>query len=103
MFNFNLINSHLQMISGYQRRNRKSTICIPLKNAQQKTADQLTKCLYHIYNQSGTYQVFSDAFEQGALTQGLGFISHYISYTDDPISGDICHRYIDMKSCLFDP
>ncbi len=103
MFNFNLINSHLQMISGYQRRNRKSTICIPLKNAQQKTADQLTKCLFHIYNQSGAYQVFSDAFEQGALTQGLGFISHYISYTDDPISGDICHRYIDMKSCLFDP
>ncbi len=103
MFNFNLINSHLQMISGYQRRNRKSTICIPLKNSQQKTADQLTKCLYHIYNQSGAYQVFSDAFEQGALTQGLGFISHYISYNDDPISGDIKHRYIDMKSCLFDP
>ncbi|HET7336301.1 MAG TPA: hypothetical protein VFJ23_00240 [Candidatus Nitrosotalea sp.] len=103
MFNFNLINAHLQMISGYQRRNRKSTICIPLKNAQQKTADQLTKCLFHIYNRSGAYQVFSDAFEQGALTQGLGFISHYISYTDDPISGDICHRYIDMKSCLFDP
>lgn len=103
MFNFNLINSHLQMISGYQRRNRKSTVCIPLKNAQQKTADQLSKCLYHVYNQSGTYQVLSDAFEQGALTQGLGFISHYISYTDDPISGDIKHRYIDMKSCLFDP
>jgi hypothetical protein len=103
MFNFNLINAHLQMISGYQRRNRKSTICIPLKNAQQKTADQLTKCLFHIYNQAGTYQVFSDAFEQGALTQGLGFISHYISYVDDPISGDIKHRYIDMKSCLFDP
>lgn len=103
MFNFNLINAHLQMISGYQRRNRKSTLCIPLKNAQQKTADQLTKCLFHIYNQSGAYQVFSDAFEQGALTQGLGFISHYISKTDDPVSGDIKHRYIDMKSCLFDP
>lgn len=103
MFNFNLINAQLQMISGYQRRNRKSTICIPISNAQNKTADQLTKCLYHIYNQSGAYQVFSDAFELGAITQGLGFISHYISYNDDPISGDICHRYIDMKSCLFDP
>lgn len=102
-FNFNLLNAHLQMISGYQRRNRKSTISIPLKNAHQKTADLLTKCLFHIYNQSGTYQVFSDCFEQGALTQGLGFISHYIDYTDDPISGDIKHRYIDMKSCLFDP
>lgn len=103
MFNFNLINAQLQMISGYQRRNRKSTIVIPLKNSQQKTADQLTKCLYHVYNKSGSYQVFSDAFEQGALTQGLGFISHYISHLDDPISGDICHRYVDMKSCLFDP
>lgn len=103
IFNFNLINSQLQMISGYQRRNRKSSICIPIQSPMQQTADQMTKCLYHVHNQSGAYQVYSDAFELGALTQGLGFVSIYKDTCNDPISGDIKLRYIDMKSCLFDP
>jgi hypothetical protein len=103
IFNFNLINSTLQMISGYQRRNRKSTICVPVQSPMQKTADQLTKCLYYVHNKSGAYQVYSDCFEQGALTQGLGWISIYKDMTEDPISGDIRLKYIDMKSCLFDP
>lgn len=103
IFNFNLINSTLQMISGYQRRNRKTTICIPIQSPMQKTSDQMTKCLYYVHNQSGAYQVYSDVFEQGALTQGLGFVGIHKDTTKDPISGDICLRYVDMKSCLFDP
>jgi hypothetical protein len=103
MFNFNLIQPQINMIGGYQRRNRKSTICIPVKNGNQKTADQMTKCLYHIHNTSGAYQVYSDAFEQGALIQGLGFVSIYKSLVDDPVSGDIKVRYVDPKSTLYDP
>ena len=103
IFNFNILNGAVQMISGYQRKNRKSSVCIPIMSAAQKTSDQLTKCLYHIHNQCGAYQIYSDAFEQGALTQGLGFISVYKDMTDDPVSGDIKIRYVDMKSCLYDP
>lgn len=103
IFNFNILNGAVQMISGYQRRNRKASICIPTLSPMQKTADQFTKCLYHIHNQAGAYQIYSDAFEQGALTQGLGFISIYKDTTNDPISGDIKLRYVDMKSTLFDP
>lgn len=103
IFNFNLINSMLQMISGYQRRNRKSTIVIPVHSEMQKTADQLTKCLYYVHNKSGAYQVYSDAFEQGALTQGLGLISIFKDTTEDPVSGDIRLRYVDFKSILIDP
>lgn len=103
MFNFNLINSMVQMVSGHQRRNRKSSVCIPIQSPAQKTADQLTKCLYHVHNQSGAYQTYSDAFEQGALTQGIGLVSIYNDTTDDPSSGDIKLRYIDFKSVLIDP
>lgn len=102
-FNFNLINSTLQMISGYQRRNRKTTVCIPTLPNMQKTSDQITKCLYHVHNQSGAYQIYSDAFEQGALTQGIGLISIFKDTTNDPISGDIKLRYVDFKSVLIDP
>lgn len=103
IFNFNLINSTIQMITGYQRRNRKSTICIPVQNGLQKTADQMTKCLYHVHNQSGAYQVYSDAFEQGALTQGIGLVSIFKDTSNDPISGDIKLRYVDFKSIIIDP
>ena len=103
MFNFNLINSQLQMVSGHQRRNRKSSICIPTHEPMQRTADQFTKCLYHVHSQSGAYQVYSDAFEQGALTQGMGLVSIYNDLSDDPSSGDIKLRYIDFKSVLIDP
>lgn len=102
IFNFNLINATIQMVTGYQRRNRKSTICIPVQKQYQKSADQITKCLYHVHKNGG-YQVYSDAFESGALAQGLGFVSIYKDLSKDPISGDICLRYVDMKSCLFDP
>ena len=102
MFNFNIINPIVQAVSGHQRQTRKSTICIPIKGASQKTADQLTKCLYHIHS-NGVYQTYSDAFEQGALIQGNGFLYVYTDLTDDPISGDIKVRYLDMKQCMFDP
>ena len=103
IFNFNIINPIIQAISGQQRQTRKSTIAIPIHSGMQKTADQLTKCLYYVHNQSGAYQVYSDCFEQGALTQGIGFISIFKDTTQDPVSGDIKLRYIDFKSCLCDP
>lgn len=101
--NFNIINPAVQMISGSQRKNRKSTICIPIMSPMQKTADQMTKCLYHVHNKCGAYQIYSDAFEQGALVQGLGFVTMFKDTSNDPISGDISLRYVDMKSCLYDP
>ena len=103
IFNFNIIQGLISTISGYQRRNRKTSTCIPILNQAQKTSDQLTKILFHVCNKTGAYQVYSDCFEKGALTQGLGFCYSYIDKTSDIISGDIKKRYVDMKSCLFDP
>ncbi len=103
IWNFNLTNSAIQMVSGYQRRNRKTSICIPVNKIGQKTADQRTKCLYYSMNKSGAYQIFSDCFELGALTQGMCFLSVFPNYTQDPVSPDICYRHVDMKSVLFDP
>ena len=102
IWNFNIMNPIVQAISGQQRQTRKSTACIPIHNGMQKTADQLTKCLFHNHK-NGFYQTLSDVFELGALVQGLGFMYLFADSTEDPISPDPCWRYIDMKSCLFDP
>lgn len=102
IWNFNIMNPISQAISGQQRQTRKSSAVIPIHNGMQKTADQLTKCLYHNHKQ-GFHQTFSDAFELGAVVQGLGFMYMYGDSTKDPVSPDPKWRYIDMKSCLFDP
>lgn len=102
VWNFNIMNPIVQAVSGQQRQTRKSTACMPIHNGQQKTADQLTKCLYNNHKK-GFYQTFSDCFELGALTQGLGFMYMFADPTQDPLSPDPVWRYVDMKSCLFDP
>lgn len=102
MFNFNIVHSSIMMVTGHQRRNKKATICIPVKSPVQKTADQFTKCLYHVHS-NGAYEVYSDAFEQGALVQGFGLIGIYPDFSADPISPDIKIRYIDFKSVMIDP
>ena len=102
MFNFNLTHSSVMMVTGHQRRNRKSTIVIPVKSPVQKTADQLTKCLFHVHKNSG-YSVYSDAFERGSLVQGFGLVSIFPDYATDPVSPDIRLRYVDFKSIMIDP
>lgn len=102
IWNFNIMNPISQAITGQQRQTRKSSAVIPIHNGSQKTSDQLTKCLYHNHKQ-GFYQTFSDAFELGAVVQGLGFMYLYGDRTKDPISPDPRWRYVDMKACLFDP
>lgn len=102
MFNFNITNPMVQMVSGYQRRNRKSSIVIPVHPQGQKTADQLTKVLYHVHGQNKGYNIYSDAFEQGSLVQGFGLMSFFMTTANDP-SGDIGMRYVDFKSVIIDP
>jgi hypothetical protein len=63
----------------------------------------MTKVLYHVLGKGGGYPVYSECFEKGALTTGLGFCYSYIDKTSDIVSGDIKKKYVDMKSCLFDP
>lgn len=102
MFNFNLVHSSVMMAGGHQRRNRKSSICIPIMSPVQKTADQLTKCLYHVHSNGG-YEVYSEAFEQASLVKGFGLVSIYPDFASDPVSPDIKLRYVDFNSVIIDP
>jgi len=102
-YNFNLTNSVIQMISGYQRRNRKSSTCVPVRNGMQRTSDQFTKCLYHVHDVNKGYQIYSDGFEQGSLIQGMGLIRFYLDNRFEPVSPEIRMKYIDFKSVIIDP
>lgn len=101
-FSFNRIRRVINMISGYQRRNRKSTIVSPVENADADTADQFSKVLLWVANQEGMLETISEAFE-GALVTGMNFLHLWMDYRQDPISGNIRIDKCAYNSFLVDP
>ncbi len=101
-FNFNRIRPIVNMITGHQRRNRKSMICTPVENADAHTADQFTKVLLWLTQKEGILETISDAF-QGACVAGLNFLHVWVDYRSDPISGDIKVDNKHYNSIIVDP
>ncbi len=101
-FNFNRIRRVINMISGYQRRNRKSTIVIPVENADNETADQFTKIMMWVANQEGMLETISDSFE-GSLVTGMNLLQVWVDYRSDPVSGNIRVDNCSYNSFLIDP
>lgn len=101
-FNFNRIRRNLQMISGYQRRNRKSIICVPVENADQKTADQFTKIFTWVNNQESVLETISESF-YGSLTTGMNLLQVWVDYRNDPVNGNIRVDNCSYNSFLIDP
>lgn len=101
-FNFNRIRPIVNMISGFQRRNRKSTIVTPVENADSETADQFTKVLMWVNNQEGVLETISEAFH-GALVTGMNFLQLWMDYRADPINGNIKVNHCSYNSFLVDP
>ncbi len=101
-FNFNRIRRVVDMISGYQRRNRKSTIVTGVENSDDQTADQFTKILLWVNNQEGVLETISEAF-QGSLVAGMNLLQVWVDYRSDPISGNIKVDNCSYNSFLIDP
>jgi hypothetical protein len=87
-FNFNRIRRVVDMVSGYQRRNRKSTAVIPIENADQDTADQFTEMMMWLDRQENIGDTISRAFN-GALVSGMSLMQVWMDYRADPINGNI--------------
>ena len=101
-FNFNRIRRVVNMISGHQRRNRKSIIAIPIENADEETADQFTKVLMWATRQECVLETISEAF-QGGLVTGMNLLQVWIDYRSDPVSGNIRVDNCSYNSFLMDP
>lgn len=101
-FNFNIIKPTIQMPVGYQRRNRKSMVAIPVENGDAKTADQFTKCLMWSNNNGHVLETISEAFE-GALVTGMNLLSPWMDFRSDPVNGNICVDRLNYNEFLIDP
>lgn len=101
-FNFNRVRRVVDMVSGHQRRNRKSTVCTPVENGDAETADQFTKILMWVNNQEGVLDTISEAFQSSLIT-GMSFLQLWMDYREDPISGNIKVDNCPYNSFLVDP
>ena len=101
-FNFNRIRRVKNMIGGHQRRNRKSTIVVPVENGDELTADQFTKVMMWINDQDGVLDTISNAFD-GALVTGMNLLQVWVDYRSDPVSGNVRVNNCSYNSFLIDP
>lgn len=102
-FYFNHIKPQINVVTGFQRRNRKSTIVVPVENGDQITSDQYTKILMHNDRDDNTLETISEAFLQGACITGMSMLACYLDYRKDPVSGDLKTAHYAYNSFLMDP
>ena len=99
---FNIMRRPLQFFSGYLRDNLNSIIVSPVEGSDQKTADQLTKLMYYIWDKGEGYTTFLDACDEG-FKAGISLCGIYVDYSKDFINGDIGFYKRTFNSMYLDP
>lgn len=99
---FNHIRKIVNMLEGYQRAHRKTTICVPREGSDQHTADQFTQLLLYHFDEQNMYETISTAF-RGALITGMNFIHLWMDYRKDPINGDLKASVVPYNAVIVDP
>lgn len=101
-FNFNRIRRVVNMITGYQRQHRKSTVVSPMHDNDQQTADQFSKLMMWANQKGNVLETISEAFE-GAVTTGMNLLSVWMDYRSDPVNGDLKVDNVAYNGYLIDP
>lgn len=102
-FNFNRIRRIRNMIGGYQRQHRKSTVVTPVHNKGEIGADQFSKLMIDADRRMNFADTFSQAFEGGAIDTGMNLLSFWMDYREDPVNGDIKCDNVSYNEYLIDP
>lgn len=101
-FVFNRVRRNINMVTGYQRKHRLSSVVVPIEDSDQQTADQLSQLLLYTMNYGDGYHMISDCFG-GALKTGWNLLSLWVDYRDDPINGDIRFAREPYNGFICDP
>lgn len=98
----NIIRRPLQFFSGYLRDNINEIIYAPVEGSDQKTADQLTKLGYYVWDKGQGFPVFLDAADE-AFKSGIALCGVQMDYSKDFINGDLRFYKRTYNSFYLDP
>lgn len=101
-FQFNRIRRVCNLISGHQRRNRRSTNFTPREGSDDAAAAQYTKLYKWWDGFANVGENISQAFDQ-TLTTGMSLLSFWADYRSDPISGDPKVDTLSYNAFVIDP
>jgi len=101
-FTYNKIRRLINLVQGYQRKNRLATVIRPIENASEDTAEMLSDVMQFVMQYADGYESISEAFK-GALTTGLSFLSPWVDYRSDPVNGDIRFHLDSWNAVIMDP
>lgn len=110
----NIMRRPLEFFSGYLRDNLNSIVFSPVEGSDQKTADQLTKLSYYVWDKGEGYSTFLDAADEN-FKAGMSLCGIQMDYSKDFVNGDIsfykrCFNQfyldptferIDLRDCAF--
>ena len=102
---FNIIQQPVNMVTGYERQNRKGFMYQAREGGDPATTDQYTKLVTGIANSSisNVHEQKSKAKELAAVS-GLCLLQPYLDFTgDDPAQGEIKVKIWEYNSFLVDP
>lgn len=97
----NLIRRHLSMITGYQRRNRRSTVVVPMQPNTDALCDDYNKCLRWDEDRDNFQETNSEAFAE-ACDVGEDLLHLTLRYDHDIISGDLHAERVGYNNYLID-
>ena len=101
-FTYNRQMALVNLVSGRQMKNRRSIIIDPIEGSSEETAQILSDSVQYVMKYGKGYEAISSAFKS-SLVAGLSFLSPYLDYRNDPVSGDVKFHKDDWNAVIFDP
>lgn len=98
---FNKVLRVLNLVGGYQSRNRLATVCNAVDAGGDQGQEDFTKALTWVKNQDRTYHKITDCFNGSNMT-GLNLQSVWMDFREDPESGDIKTERIPYNAFIMD-
>jgi hypothetical protein len=100
---FNLAQTPINMLSGYERQNRKGFMYQATEGGDDQTTDQYTKLITHEANVGGIHEAKSRAKELSMIS-GLTLVQPYLDFNgDDNAQGSMKSKIWEYSSFMTDP
>lgn len=101
-FTYNKIFRLINLVLGRYSSTMRGYLVDPIENSSELTAEIQTDALQYVMQFANGHEVCKRAVK-GALTTGMAFVSPWIDYRGDPISGDIRFHLDEWNSVIMDP
>lgn len=101
-FTYNKIFRLINLVLGRYSSTMRGYNVEPIENSSMQTAEIMTDGLQYIMQSGGGYEARKRAVK-GALTTGISFISPWVDYRNDAVSGDIKYHVDDWNAVIMDP